>query len=229
VRLDELRDPALLSAQSRAQPCDAAIGHSGNAITPLFAAQAAADNLVRMMPPPRALWCLVLAAACASACASNAPRVRVLPPRPVSGPETAAPAGTAGVPAGAEYAPGTTIARTAETLLGSPYRDGGSLPDGFDCSGLVTYVFARHRIAVPRDVRRQSAAGAPVEPGEIAPGDLVFFTTTGSGPTHVGIAIGGGRFVHAPKSGDVVRVDSLSAAYWASRFVAARRVSVPRG
>jgi cell wall-associated NlpC family hydrolase len=63
--------------------------------------------------------------------------------------------------------------------------------------------------------------------GSIAPGDLVFFATAGSGPTHVGIAIGGGRFIHAPKSGDVVRAESLTSAYWTSRFVAARRVSVP--
>ena len=76
----------------------------------------------------------------------------------------------------------------AETLLGAPYREGGALPDGFDCSGLVNYVFARHGIAVPRDVRRQASAGAPVDRGDIAPGDLVFFATTGSGPTHVGIA-----------------------------------------
>jgi len=182
-----------------------------------------------MTTPRQVLVFLVLATGRASACASNAPRVRVLPPRPVSGPETAAPAGTAGLPAGAEHAPGTTIARTAETLLGAPYRDGGALPDGFDCSGLVNYVFARHGVAVPRDVRRQSAAGEPVNRDGIAPGDLVFFATTGSGPTHVGIAIGGGRFIHAPKSGDVVRVDSLSAAYWKSRFVAARRVSLPGG
>ena len=170
---------------------------------------------------------LVLVAAGASACASTPPRVRVLPPRPVSGPETAAPAGTAGLPAGAASVPGTTIARTAETLLGSPYRDGGALPDGFDCSGLVNYVFARHGVAVPRDVRRQSVAGEPVDRGSIAPGDLVFFATTGSGPTHVGIAIGGGRFIHAPKSGDVVRIESMSARYWTSRFVAARRVNLP--
>jgi cell wall-associated NlpC family hydrolase len=173
-----------------------------------------------MLPPPRALWCLVLAAACASACASNTPRVRVLPPRPGS-------AGAVERPVLPGAAAGEAFARTAETLLGSPYRDGGALPDGFDCSGLVTYVFARHGIAVPRDVRRQSAAGEPVGRDGIAPGDLVFFATTGSGPTHVGIAIGGGRFIHAPKRGDVVRADSLSAAYWASRFVAARRVSVP--
>jgi cell wall-associated NlpC family hydrolase len=173
-----------------------------------------------MTTPPRALLFLVLAAAFASACASHAPRVRVLPPR-------AGPAGGTEQPAAPEAAAGAALARTAESLLGAPYRDGGALPDGFDCSGLVNYVFARHGVAVPRDVRRQSAAGAPVEPGEIAPGDLVFFATTGSGPTHVGIAVGGGRFIHAPKSGDVVRVDALSAAYWASRFVTARRVSLP--
>jgi cell wall-associated NlpC family hydrolase len=117
------------------------------------------------------------------------------------------------------------IARTAETLLGLPYREGGALPDGFDCSGLVTYVFARHGIAVPRDVKRQASAGSPVERGDIVPGDLVFFATTGAGPTHVGIAIGGGRFVHAPKTGDVVRVESMSSSYWARRFLAARRIA----
>ena len=172
------------------------------------------------MTPQRALVCLGLAAACASACASGAPRVRVLPPRPGA---------TSGVerPVQPEAAAGAAIARTAETLLGAPYRDGGTLPDGFDCSGLVTYVFARHGVAVPRDVRRQASAGAPVERDGIAPGDLVFFATTGSGPTHVGVAIGGGRFIHAPKSGDVVRIESMAATYWASRFVTARRIPVP--
>jgi cell wall-associated NlpC family hydrolase len=110
-------------------------------------------------------------------------------------------------------------------MIGAPYREGGALPDGFDCSGLVQYVFARHGVAVPRDVRRQAAAGAPVDRGDIAPGDLVFFATSGSGPTHVGIAAGGDRFIHAPKSGDVVRVESMSAGYWTSRFVAARRLA----
>jgi len=128
-----------------------------------------------------------------------------------------------------ELAEGPSIARTAETLLGLPYREGGALPDGFDCSGLVNYVFARHGIAVPRDVRRQAGAGTAVTRDRIAPGDLVFFATTGSGPTHVGIALDGGRFIHAPKSGDVVRVESMSAGYWTSRFIMARRVSLPGG
>ena len=114
--------------------------------------------------------------------------------------------------------------RAAETLIGAPYREGGARPDGFDCSGLVSYVFAQRGIAVPRDVRRQAAAGTPVDRADIAPGDLLFFTTTGSGPTHVGIAVGGDRFIHAPKRGDVVRVESMSAGYWTSRFVDARRM-----
>ena len=112
-------------------------------------------------------------------------------------------------------------------MIGAPYREGGALPGGFDCSGLVTWVFARQGIAVPRDVRRQAAFGIDVPRGDIAPGDLVFFATTGSGPTHVGIATGDGRFIHAPKRGDLVRAESLSASYWASRFVGARRVPVP--
>ena len=112
-------------------------------------------------------------------------------------------------------------------MIGTPYREGGALPDGFDCSGLVSYVFARNGISMPRDVRRQASAGAPVGRGDIAAGDLVFFATTGSGPTHVGIATGDGRFIHAPKRGDLVRAESMSASYWASRFVTARRISIP--
>ena len=113
-------------------------------------------------------------------------------------------------------------------FVGTPYREGGTLPDGFDCSGFVNYVFARNGIDVPRDVRRQATAGVEVPRDEIAPGDLVFFSTTGSGPTHVGIALGDGRFIHAPKSGALVRVESLAASYWTARMVAARRIVTGR-
>jgi cell wall-associated NlpC family hydrolase len=182
-----------------------------------------------MMTPRRGLARLVLAAGvlAVSACASRPAEIRVLPPRPAAGADPAVPAGEVAPPVSTAGTAGPALARTAETLLGLPYREGGALPDGFDCSGLVNYVFARHGIAVPRDVRRQAAAGAAVARDDIAPGDLVFFSTTGSGPTHVGIALEGGRFVHAPKSGGVVRVESMSASYWTSRFVTARRVSVP--
>jgi cell wall-associated NlpC family hydrolase len=182
-----------------------------------------------MTVPRLARSSLALAAAvlAASACASRPPQVRVLPPRPAAVPEAALPAAEADPPVSSVSTVGPAVARTAETLLGLPYREGGSLPDGFDCSGLVNYVFARHGLAVPRDVRRLALAGAEVPRGGIAPGDLVFFATTGDGPTHVGIAVGGGRFIHAPKSGDVVRIESMSASYWTSRFVAARRVAGP--
>jgi cell wall-associated NlpC family hydrolase len=196
----------------------------------LFPAGASADSLMRMLTPRHGLAFLAITAgllAC-SACASRSPEIRVLPPRPAPAAAAAAPADEV-APAAVSYvdAAGLQVARTAESLLGLPYREGGALPDGFDCSGFVNYVFARHGIAVPRDVRRQALVGAAVAPGDIAPGDLVFFSTTGSGPTHVGIAIGGGRFIHAPKSGDVVRAESLSADYWTSRFVGARRIPVP--
>jgi cell wall-associated NlpC family hydrolase len=91
----------------------------------------------------------------------------------------------------------------------------------------VNYVFARNGIAVPRDVRRQAGSGVEVPRDRIQAGDLVFFSTTSSGPTHVGIALGDGRFIHAPKSGTVVRAESLVAGYWTTRFVAARRIAAP--
>ena len=175
----------------------------------------------------RALVVMAMAAATWSACAGRQPQVRVLPPALPPAAYEPAPPRAAPAPVAAGTAAGLEIARVAQMLVGAPYREGGALPDGFDCSGLVNYVFARNGIAVPRDVRRQAAAGAPVDRGDIAPGDLVFFATTGPGPTHVGIALDGGRFIHAPKSGDVVRVESMSAVYWTSRFVAARRISAP--
>jgi cell wall-associated NlpC family hydrolase len=184
-------------------------------------------------PPARVFLLLAAAALAASACAQNAPRVRVLPPALPPAAYEPAPPGAAPAPTPipaptlAATAAGLEIARLARTLVGAPYRAGGALPDGFDCSGLVNYVFTRQGVAVPRDVRRQASAGEPVDRVNVAPGDLVFFATTGSGPTHVGIAVGDGRFIHAPKSGDVVRVESMSAAYWASRFVTARRITVP--
>ena len=183
-------------------------------------------------PPARVFLLLAAAALAASACAQHAPRVRVLPPALPPAADEPAPPGAAPAPTSsptptrAAPAAGLEIARLARTLVGAPYREGGALPDGFDCSGLVNYVFARQGVAVPRDVRRQASAGEPVDRVNVAPGDLVFFATTGSGPTHVGIAVGDGRFIHAPKSGDVVRVESMSAAYWTSRFVTARRITV---
>ena len=80
-------------------------------------------------------------------------------------------------------------------------------------------------IALPRDVRAQYGVGKAITPDELTAGDIVFFTTTEPGPSHVAIAIGGDEFVHAPSSAGVVRVEHLSSSYWSPRFLGARRVA----
>jgi cell wall-associated NlpC family hydrolase len=120
---------------------------------------------------------------------------------------------------------GYSISSTALSLRGAPYRNGGSDPTGFDCSGFVKYVFEQYGIAMPREVRRQFEVGANVDTSALEPGDLVFFSTVAPGASHVGIAVGGDQFVHAPSSSGVVRVERLSADYWSSRFVGAKRVN----
>lgn len=116
------------------------------------------------------------------------------------------------------------IVDTALTFRGIPYRNGGSDPSGFDCSGFTQYVFALNGIALPRAVEEQFEVGQKIDAGDLASGDLVFFKTVSRGPSHVGIVIGGDQFIHAPSSRGVVRVERLSADYWSQRFIAARRV-----
>jgi cell wall-associated NlpC family hydrolase len=122
-------------------------------------------------------------------------------------------------------ADGYAIAGTALSFRGVTYRNGGSDPSGFDCSGLVWYVFGQHGLRVPRTVGEQYRAGSQIDVGALAPGDLVFFDTQGAGATHVGISIGGDEFVHAPSSRGEVRVERLRAGYWRERFVGARRIN----
>jgi len=119
---------------------------------------------------------------------------------------------------------GYSITGTALGLRGTPYRNGGADPSGFDCSGFVQYVFAQHGVFVPRKVIEQYRAGHDVSASQLEPGDLVFFTTVAPGASHVGIALGADEFVHAPSSTGEVRVERLSAPYWSTRFVGARRV-----
>jgi cell wall-associated NlpC family hydrolase len=116
------------------------------------------------------------------------------------------------------------IVETALSMRGVPYRSGGADPSGFDCSGLVEYAFARHGVWVPRTVTEQFTIGEAVDSAALRPGDLVFFETTGRGPSHVGIVTSGGEFVHAPNASGAVRTEQLGAPYWASRFVGARRL-----
>jgi cell wall-associated NlpC family hydrolase len=116
------------------------------------------------------------------------------------------------------------LTSTALSFRGAPYRNGGGDPAGFDCSGFTQFVFAQYGIRLPRAVKEQFQVGTPVKSSEVAPGDLLFFSTTEAGASHVGIAVGGDEFVHAPSSKGVVRVERLSQSYWSQRFIGARRV-----
>ena len=121
------------------------------------------------------------------------------------------------------------ISIQAMSLVGIPYRWGGNTPDsGFDCSGLVRYVVARAAdVELPRTTADISRRGEAIEPDEIAPGDLIFFNTTGRPHSHVGIYVGKLRFVNAPSTGGTVRLDYLTNSYWAKRFDGIRRVAPP--
>jgi cell wall-associated NlpC family hydrolase len=157
--------------------------------------------------------------------ASAPPRVPAEPEPPV--------AATGPPPAAAPEPPsltshrynGRAVAQYALAFRGVPYRFGGSDPAGFDCSGLVQYVFAQYGISIPRVVEEQWHAGKRIRPSDIKPGDLLFFSTKGPGATHVGIALDSERFIHAPNSTGVVRVETLSSSYWVSRYVGARRIA----
>lgn len=124
-------------------------------------------------------------------------------------------------------APGTlaTVVVTALGFRGVPYVHGGTDPSGFDCSGFVQYVFARHGTQLPREAHDQYRVGQRVDVHEVKAGDLLFFQTVSPGASHVGVAIGDRQFVHAPSSRGVVRVERYDSAYWASRLVGARRVA----
>ena len=117
------------------------------------------------------------------------------------------------------------LVRTALEFLGTPYRNGGSDPSGFDCSGFVQYVFSRHGLILPREVRDQFKTGREINLQEAQPGDLIFFETVSRGASHVGMVVGEGRFVHAPSSGGVVRVEAYVANYWSQRIIGARRMT----
>jgi cell wall-associated NlpC family hydrolase len=161
----------------------------------------------------------VLTAACASTGAT--PRPFPTPgPSAHRGPEPSPPEALS-VPPADSYA----ITGTALALRGVPYRNGGEDPSGFDCSGFTRYVFGRYGITLPRAVADQFAVGTPVPPTQLASGDLLFFSTVASGPTHVAIALGGDEFIHAPSSSGVVRVEHLSSSYWSARFIGARRIA----
>ncbi len=116
---------------------------------------------------------------------------------------------------------GVRVASYARTFVGVPYRYGGMSPrSGFDCSGLVAFVYRHFGIALPHYTGGQIFAGRRVRRGSLRAGDLVFF-----GAGHVGLYVGRGRFVHAPHTGTRVRVESLRHGWYGGRLTAARRVA----
>ena len=166
---------------------------------------------------------LGVAIATASACASRGVRPQPYP-TPPSAPEQPEAPTPLSVPRGG-ITDGFTIATAALQLQGIPYRLGGTDVHGFDCSGLVQYVFALYGIALPRVVHDQYRVGHRIRIDDLEPGDLVFFAADGDEVSHVGIVIGGDRFVHAPNSRGVVRVDSFASGYWGEHIAGARRIS----
>ena len=119
-----------------------------------------------------------------------------------------------------------SVLSRAFALLGTPYRWGGTSTDGFDCSGLVGYVFRNALgIELPRVSRDMANTGASVDRSQLTAGDLVFFSTHSKGVDHVGIYVGDGKFLHAPRTGRDVTVSNLDTGYWSGKFIQARRVA----
>lgn len=119
-----------------------------------------------------------------------------------------------------------SLVDTSMGFLGVPYRRGGNTAEtGFDCSGFVKAMYAQTIGKIlPRQAEQQAAATESIARDELKPGDLVFFNTMRRAFSHVGIYVGDGKFIHAPKPGAQVRVESMSISYWARRFDGARRV-----
>ncbi len=134
--------------------------------------------------------------------------------------------GCASAPERVAHVPADAADRAASAalkMMGRPYRYGGATPAGFDCSGLVQFSFRQSGIKLPRSTEAQHDASVPVRTSQLRRGDLLFFDQDGRKKSHVGIYLGGGRFVHAPSSGKQVRTDALDAAYWKRHFAGARR------
>lgn len=163
------------------------------------------------MTAPIRLACILLASLLA-ACSSQAP----LPPQQ----------SISQVPVSS--GPAEDVLFRAIGLVGTPYRWGGNTPDGgFDCSGLIGYVYRDAAgVQLPRTTREMSSMPVPrIDRQQLSSGDLVFFATgAGRQVSHAGIYVGEGRFVHAPRTGGTVRLDRLDDRYWGTRYLDARRV-----
>lgn len=125
---------------------------------------------------------------------------------------------------GAPLSIGSEIAIRAISLLGAPYKFGGSGPKVFDCSGLVQFVHEEIGIDVPRTAAEQYRAAVPVKLADIEPGDLLFFRTSGKRISHVAIYAGSGRFIHAPQTGRPIELRALDDGYYLPRLAGAGRL-----
>jgi cell wall-associated NlpC family hydrolase len=128
---------------------------------------------------------------------------------------------------GSPALPGDKVVSEALKYLGTPYVWAGASPTGgFDCSGLAMYVYGKLGVTLPHYSRYQASYGTAVSKDQLLPGDLVFFSTYRRDASHVGIYVGDDKFVHAATRGGQVQVDSLTEAYYAHRYIGARRLEI---
>lgn len=121
---------------------------------------------------------------------------------------------------------GEGVVATARSQLGVPYRWGGTSPrTGFDCSGFARWVYARHGVHLPRTTREQRRQGRAAPQEELEPGDLLIYKRSSRGRSlHVGIYVGGGKFIHSPNRGSHVREEAMDVPHWRRLFIEARKV-----
>jgi cell wall-associated NlpC family hydrolase len=117
----------------------------------------------------------------------------------------------------------TTTVALSKRYLGAPYRWGGITPNGFDCSGFVNYIFDQTGIDLPRTTFAMFAVGTPVPNDQLQAGDVVFFQTVSPGPSHAGIYLGDGRFIHTSSGQRRVTITSMAEPYYSARYLGARR------
>ncbi|MDP4170908.1 MAG: C40 family peptidase, partial [Bacillota bacterium] len=129
------------------------------------------------------------------------------------------------VASNAEAAEKQDLTDYAKKFIGVPYSWGGSTPQGFDCSGFLTYVYKEYGIQLPRTSAEQYAQGQDIDSEEMVPGDLVFFTTYKQGPSHAGIYLGDNKFIHASPQG--IEIASLQSGYYKTRYLGAKRYIQP--
>lgn len=167
------------------------------------------------------MFIIAISALVLGGCASHGPMAPVATPTPAS------PAAQAESPRRATVERSPEMIFQALATSGVPYQRGGaSYATGFDCSGLVAHVYREaFGLAMPRTAREQSKVGESVGREALQPGDLVFYNTLGQPYSHVGIYLGEDKFIHAPKAGSAVRVESMRSNYWSRRFNGARRVA----